>query len=402
MDSTLFNQILDEASFLWFQRSNASNSEYFDLNSLIQLDRRLAGLFRLLPSSDEITKEENKAYDPEDPDRFYCILIACAALKDADLITLITEAHQADAPADEIIAALAWADYKSISHVIYKLWESQQPELQHIALESWRLHRTKPDINLLDAINSTHQNITSSALRICGELALPDFYPHIADKLASDDINIRFWASYSCALLGDVKGISNLIESLNDNLEQSFNQQDCSTAINTSFASIAVEQATSWINHLTASNVLPQKIIKCFEVLGSAKFIPWLIGLTQKQQMSPYASHAFCTITGMDMFSEDHGNIVPILGDDSAIESDEYQELWQQLPYSGFNDWWEDNKDRFDNDKRYLTGKEVNEEHMNFLWEKGNQKLRERAALELALATPTSPLFEHTAPGFRQ
>ena len=363
MDSALFRQILDEATFLWFQRSNASTSEYFDLTNLIQLDRRLAGLFRLLPSSPELSDPTNQAFDPEDPDKFYCILIASAALKDIELTQIISAALQTEAQMDEIIAALAWIDYPTISSTLYKLWESEQQQLQYLALESWRLHRIQPDIDIVSAINNSNINISQSATRMAGELALTDCYPVIADKLAAEEYSQRFWASYSCALLGDIKGISNLVESLTDKQEQNISDNLKDTAINASFASIQVEQATSWINHLTACNVLPYRIIKCFEVLGSSKFIPWLISLTQKQQITPFASHAFCSITGMALYSEDHGNIVPILADSTAIESDEYQELWAQLPYSGFNEWWDDNKDKFDSEKRYISGKEINKDN---------------------------------------
>ena len=402
MDPALFRQILDEASFLWFQRCNASTSEYFDLTNLIQLDRRLAGLFRLLPSSPELTEPANQEFDPEDPDKFYCILIASAAIKDIDLTQLISAALGSEAPESEIIAALAWIDYPAISNIIYNLWESEQHQLQYLALESWRLHRIQPDIDITNAINHASPIISESAIRMAGELALIDYYPAIADKLAAEKYSQRFWASYSCALLGDIKGISNLVESLTDKQEKDISDNLKETATNTSFASIQVEQATSWINHLTACDVLPKRIIKCFEVLGSSKFIPWLIGLTQKQQITPFASHAFCSITGMALFSEDHGNIVPILTDSTAIENEEYQELWAQLPYSGFNEWWDDNKEKFDSEKRYFSGKEINKDNMQFIWHKGNQKQRERAALELALATPSAPLFEHTTPGFRQ
>lgn len=400
MDSALFEQILDEASFLWFQRCNASTSEFYDLSTLIQLDRRLAGLFRLLPSSSKLAEPANQIYDIEDPDKFYCTLIASASLKEINLTKLISAATEAEAPETEIITALAWIEYPIISSTLYKLWESKQPNLQHIAIEAWRLHRTRPDIDLTSCINHPDSKVSCSAIRLIGELCLNDYYQATADKLASKDYIQRFWASYSCALMGDVKGISNLIESLTDKHQTSSSEKE--TATNTGFATAQVAQATSWINHLTACEALPQYIIKCFEVLGHTKFIPWLIGLTQKNHTSPYASHAFCTITGMALHSEEHGNIVPILADDTALDNEEYEELWQQLPYSGFNEWWTENKEKFDNDKRYFSGKEINQNNMQFIWHKGNQKQRERAAIELALATPSTPLYEHTIPGFRQ
>ncbi len=395
MDSTLFRQILDEASFLWFQRNHAADSEYFNLDSLVQIDRRLAGLFRLLPSSPDIVDAANEKFDPEDPDKFYCLVIA-AANTEIDLFQLIEKAIQEHAAEEDIINSLSWIDYSIVEPVLHQLYNSNQIQLQYIALETWRLHRIKPQIDLITAINSTNAKISATAIRLVGELALEEFHKQTEDKLADKDLTIRFWASYSCALLGNIKGVSNLIESI-INIEQPYE-----TAINTGFATLNVEQATSWINHLTASNISPHKIIKCFEILGSTKFIPWLASLTQNGSTAPFASHAFCTITGMSLFSEDHGDLLPILADTGAIASDDYLGLWEQLPQSGFNDWWGDNKDEFESDKRYFSGKEINQDNLEFIWLKGNQKQRERAALELALAKPSSTLFEHKAPGFRQ
>lgn len=396
MDSTLFRQILDEASFLWFQRNHAADSEYFNLDSLVQIDRRLAGLFRLLPSSPDIINAANEKFDPEDPDKFYCLVIAAAAKAEIDLFQLIEKALQEEASEQDIISSLSWVDYSIIEPLLHKLYNSNQIQLQYIALETWRLQRKKPNIDIIAAINSDDTKVASSAIRMVGELAIEDFHKQVEDKLAYKDTTVRFWASYSCALLGNIKGVSNLIESIKDMARPN------ETAINTGFATLEVEQATSWINHLTVSDVLPQKIIKCFEILGNTKFIPWLVSMTQKQPTAPFASHAFCTITGMSLFSEDHGDLLPILADTGAIESDDYKDLWEQLPHSGFSDWWNDNMENFHPEKRYFSGKEVNEDNLKFVWLKGNQKQRERAALELALATPSSPLFEHKAPGFRQ
>ena len=64
--------------------------------------------------------------------------------------------------------------------------------------------------------------------------------------------------------------------------------------------------------------------------------------------------------------------------------------------------WWKDNKGRFQAGQRYLLGEPITVEQCQSVLRKGFQRQRIAAALELALLQPEQPLFETRAPGFRQ
>jgi len=64
--------------------------------------------------------------------------------------------------------------------------------------------------------------------------------------------------------------------------------------------------------------------------------------------------------------------------------------------------WWNDNKGRFQAGQPYLLGEPITVEQCQSVLRKGFQRQRIAAALELALLQPEQPLFETRAPGFRQ
>ncbi len=64
--------------------------------------------------------------------------------------------------------------------------------------------------------------------------------------------------------------------------------------------------------------------------------------------------------------------------------------------------WWQKNTTNFQNGTRYLVGKPITEEHCQHVLRYGYQRQRAAAALELAIRNPETPLFDVSAPGFRQ
>ena len=64
--------------------------------------------------------------------------------------------------------------------------------------------------------------------------------------------------------------------------------------------------------------------------------------------------------------------------------------------------WWENNKNNFRVGTRYLVGKPITVEHCQQILNTGFQRQRRAAALELALLQKDVPLFNTSAPGFRQ
>ncbi|THB74015.1 MAG: hypothetical protein D6B28_02780 [Gammaproteobacteria bacterium] len=396
MKTELFHQILDEASFFWFQRNHAAESPFFNLTNLIQLDRRLAGLFRLLPSYENFEDELNKEFDIDNKDDFFCLLIAAASNKKIDITPKVADAVSNGADIKDIVSTIGWISFEIAEPLLFELWESDSNMLKAIAIEGWRFHRVKPPFDLSAPIDSEDINLSCAAIRLAGDLGLQDFVYLIEGKLASPDNQVRFWACYSSVLLGNPKALSNLIEAINPDNDKRY------LAINTVFPAMDYTHAISWINHLSSNKCDPEFIIKAFEVLGTTKYLPWLISLIKSKETSAFATHAFCTITGMTLSLDNYGDILPLLADHSAYETDEFEDIISQIPFESINEWWKQHQNNFLADQRYFLAKDMHEKNLNFILKEGSQTQRERAALELAILSPQSPVFEHRAPGFRQ
>lgn len=64
--------------------------------------------------------------------------------------------------------------------------------------------------------------------------------------------------------------------------------------------------------------------------------------------------------------------------------------------------WWFTHRLQFTNGTRYLCGQPMTIESLNQVLRTGKQRQRRAAAIELAMRQPGTPLFNTSAPGFRQ
>ena len=64
--------------------------------------------------------------------------------------------------------------------------------------------------------------------------------------------------------------------------------------------------------------------------------------------------------------------------------------------------WWGKHQKEFTNGTHYLLGKPISIDWLQHVLRNGRQRHRAVAALELAMRQPSIPLFNTSAPGFRQ
>ncbi|THB68984.1 MAG: hypothetical protein D6B27_01410 [Gammaproteobacteria bacterium] len=396
MSDGLFEQIIEEAAFYWFQRNHAVDSPFYTLKNLIELDRRLAGLLRLMASLDGFHDFLNSGFNSETELEFYCAIGAASPMRNINLFQIIKNSIKLNSNTNEIVNMLSWVEYKSISGLLRKLWESDNTELQNIALGVWKNHRKKTDIDLPAAMNSSDPETRAISAQFAGEMGMTQHLEQIAALLNDDNEKVRFWAAYSVILLGGDQGLSLLFNTIQEQKEQK------NLAIQLTFPILTEKDATKWINTLSRNDNLLQETIKSFEVVGLSRFIPWLISLTKSPSTAPFAAHAFCTITGMSIESEDFGELIPILGDPTAIDSEDFEKAVKAIGKIDFNALWTKYNNRFSNESRYFFGKTITDKNMSVILKNGNQQQRKRAALEQAILSPEKELFQHRAPGFRQ
>jgi uncharacterized protein (TIGR02270 family) len=142
---------------------------------------------------------------------------------------------------------------------------------------------------------------------------------------------------------------------------------------------------------------------------GDVQYVPWLIGQMETDATARVAGEAFTLITSADLALldlerkppkdfESGPNDDP---DDPNVEMDPDEGLPWPDP-ERVKRWWDANKSRFTPGQRYFMGAPVTREHCIEVLKNGYQRQRILAAHYLCLLEPGTPLFNTSAPAWRQ
>jgi uncharacterized protein (TIGR02270 family) len=150
-------------------------------------------------------------------------------------------------------------------------------------------------------------------------------------------------------------------------------------------------------------------IIAC-GVSGDPAYADWLIAqMSEDPALARVAGESFSFITGADLAYEDLDGDWPEGFEAGPTENPEDEDIAmdpdEDLPWPDperVQAWWAANQARFQSGRRYLVGSPVGDAHCRRVLISGMQRQRKAAALELALMSPGTVLFETRAPGFRQ
>lgn len=147
----------------------------------------------------------------------------------------------------------------------------------------------------------------------------------------------------------------------------------------------------------------------CAGAIGDPALIPWLMDYMSVQDMARVAGESFTMITGVDIAYEDFEGDWPEEFETGPSENPEDDDVEmdpdEDLPWPDpelIHEWWGKNKNNFQNGTRYLCGKQISKEQCLHVLRYGYQRQQAAAASILAMMNPGKPLFEVSAPGFRQ
>ena len=172
---------------------------------------------------------------------------------------------------------------------------------------------------------------------------------------------------------------------------------------------MSTKEALAWQSRLAQNADTLKLAIMGAGALGNPALMPWIIEQMNTPELARVAGEAFTMITGVDIALEDLDGEWPEgfeAGpnddpEDENVEMDPDEDLpWPNQAL--ISSWWENNKSGFGNATRYLVGLPITEANLNQILRTGNQRQRYVAALELILLKPGQPLFNVSAPGFRQ
>ncbi len=395
----------EDAAFLWLLRDSAINAPHYSLKDLAGLDDRVDANIDGLRVAGEAGWDSCKsALETGEPGEVF--VAAVSAFESADGNRIDTVAQVAQMTAENfraLVSAVGWLDYTIVAPLVSSLLSANSSLYRRIGIAAMAIHRQNSGAALLQAVESDDPMLVVRALKAAGELGRSDLLPVLKQHWQSGDEDSRFWSAWSSVLLGDSEAIKPLMVFVN------FNTRFSELALQLAVRAMEPASAQNWLKGLWQEGTHTREVLQGAGISGDTLYIPTLIKYMSEPALARVAGEAFSLITGVDLAYQDLEGEWPAGFEAGPTEAPEDEDVDldqdEDLPWPDqvlVQQWWDSNKTGFQQGTRYLLGKPVTPEHCAHALRAGFQRQRVAAALELAMSSPGTGLFETRAPGFRQ
>lgn len=403
--SSVLIEHMDEASFLWIERSIAIHAPNYSPKQFFDLDERIeAHIDGLRVAGEQGWKLAKESLENEGPEDFFPAAVLALESDDGRFDELIQRASQAPEAIPGLISALGWVSAQFLAKRVKALLKDAAPLKQKLGIAACALHRRDPGQSLNAFLNAPADSVRIRTMRTAGELGRKDTLPQLLSALDDIKPEAQFWAAWSCVLLGDRNRALKMLSGLS--LEEGPRQLEAFQ-----LALLAMEMKTG-LALLQKLNDVPNATrlrIMGSGFIGNIEYIPWIIEQMKTPKLARIAAEAFVNITGAD-FNLDQLEAMPPDGfEDGPTEDpdDEVVELPEDiaLPWPDvekIQKWWSKQQNRFKKDTRFFLGQPVTRNHCINVLQKGFQRQRIAAAQHLCLLAPGTILFPTSAPAWRQ
>ncbi len=394
-----FEQLADNASFLWILRSIAVEQPHYSISDLRELEQRIdAQLDGLMASIEQSWQCCLQALEPGEPGEVFTAAVLAFRSHDVKKIQTAIEAGLENSDATRgLISALGWLPAKLVHGWIEKFLSSKDLNHKYLAIAACGVRRENPGEALTRIMQredcKQHRKLYCRSLRLIGEIRRQDLMPAIAEAMTEEDEDIIFWSNWSAVLLGKHEAAKRLKPHV---FKSGAHQQK---AIDIAFRSLPVEQGRQWIAELGQDSEQARAVIKATGVLGDPHAVNWLISKMVQPEVSKLAAQSFSFITGIDLEQNKLASESPPKlasqpnddPDDDDIELDEDENLpWPDI--DKVKSIWVNHGRNFIAGRRYFMGREITTESLKDKLINANQRQRHAATMELALVDSNMPL----------
>jgi len=400
----ILRQHLEEAAFLHMTRSSLVKRAGILLRDVRSLDDRLVAHLDGMAVGGEdawtICDEELETGAVG-----VVFAVGVRALEDGDITRLeqlITLAETSLMARPGLLAAFGWVDPKRLQGIVLNLMTSDRPFKRHVGIAACAMHRVNPDVLSKDKVHDSDSAVRARVLRTVGEIGCVESLAEC--RRSSEDPECRFWAAWSSVLLGDRGSALDTVAdaSLRDGRHQP-------RAFRLALQAMTVGAAHDWLRQRLSARNEHRWLIRGSGIVGDPAYVPWLIKHMTDNEKARLAGEAFALITGADFDIlklerqrptnfESGPNDDP---EDPNVDLDEDEGLPWPDP-NKIQRWWAANEGRFQKGTRYFIGAPVTREHCIDVLKNGYQRQRILAAHYLCLLEPGTPLFNTSAPAWRQ
>ncbi len=399
-----FGQRVGDVSFLWYLRSVALDQPHYSTSDIANLEERieikLDGLFNYPDDVWPICSRTLEAGDPGEI--FTAAIVAFRSLDVRKIQAVVESAMVQEATTDCLVSALCWLPDNISQPWLEKFLRSKDLDHKYLAVCTLSALRRDPGEYLAETLRRNdciaHSKLYARCLRLIGELKRVDLEPVLFSTLKSNDVSARFWSMWSLALLGN-RGIVSRLEPF---VLEPGEYQDKATEVY--FRVAPKDRARQVISQLAKGAENTNTVIKAARILGDTKVIPWLITIMENPKHSRTAAEAFSHITGIELeeynLSLDVPELPEVLSEDIGGDTNVELSYDEYLPWPDIEKLkavWQKYGNQYPASTRLFLGKTISIERLSEYCDKGLQRVRHAAALELALSDKTRILLNTRA-----
>lgn len=323
----------------------------------------------------------------------------------ADALEGLWELTAANPAADGLSTAFGWVKGRQLQGLVRDLLNHPDPARRAAGLTACAMHRTDPGLGSGAWLDDPDTAVRSRALRAAGELGLVDLVPRCLRAMGDDDGECRFWAAWSAVILGNRGAALGTLR--RSGLEPDAAHRE--RAFRLAMQAMDAKSAHATLKDLASDSTQLRWLIQGSGVAGDPSYAPWLIHHMSKPETARAAGEAFTLITGADLDSQqlwrqqpediESGPTENPEDEDVALDPDEGL-MWPDL--QKVEKWWAANASRFQPGQRYFMGAPVTRAQCLDVLKNGYQRQRILAAHYVCLLEPGTPLFNTSAPAWRQ
>jgi uncharacterized protein (TIGR02270 family) len=395
----------EEASFLWQLRQGVVVAADWSLQEVAELDERIeTHLDGLRIAGEHGWKIAEGALESGHGELFVGGVLAIERRDRAGMASVVRAGAKSPETLVAVISSFERVSSRVLQGTVKELLASPSAVGRQVGLAACLRHGVNPGPSLAQLIDDTDADVSGLALQACGELGLLEYLPVVARERNHAQTSVQWWSEWSAVLLGN-RGVA--LDAVGRRALEPGPHR--SGALLLTLQAADVSAAHSTLQRFSREPKELRRLIQGSGIAGDPTYLPWLIGHMADAGMARVAGEAFTLVTGVELRPAalsgkrpDHVQSGPNDDpDDPNVDVDPDDGLPWPDP-DRIKDWWAKNSSRFQPGTRYFMGAPVTREHCIEVLKNGYQRQRILAAHYLCLLNPGTPLFNTSAPAWRQ
>lgn len=393
---------VEETASLRRQRTRLVAAPHIRLHLLARHDERIAAHLDGIAVAGTAGRElaRHAAAEPGCGETFAC---AAAALVDEDhqAIWALLEPAQPSTPAWRgLVSAFGWVSAHYLRGVTKELLASKHPQARALGLAACAMHEVDPGKPLGDALADPAQPVWSRALDVAAQLGAVAWRDSCLERIgeAADDRRLR--AARAALLLGERDRSVAVLREL-----AALPGPTGDDALMLMLCVLAPSESHELLQQSAGRPEAVRRLVRGAGISGRVHYVPWLVTQCADRGLARLAAESLAMITGLDLDADalnaprPDGDLDAANPESPSIDEDE-DLLWPDAEKVGA--WWAAHATRFDPGARWFVGGPLSSAQCAKVLREGQQRQRRAAALLRALSAPDVPVFNTSAPSWRQ